>query len=50
MSGTVDFDDQAADLEISVGGTYDFAFFFAERHTTQSNFRIDTNIEEFIII
>ncbi len=49
LSGTVDFDDQAFDLGIGIGGTYDFDFFFAERHTTESNFRIDTTIEEFII-
>lgn len=50
ISGTVDFDAQAADLGITIGNTYTFDFFFAERHTTQSNFRIETNIEEFIII
>lgn len=42
---TVDLDAQAAALEIEVGKTYDLAVFNAERHTTQSNFRIDTTLE-----
>lgn len=32
------------DLGLTTGETYDFDLFFAERHTTQSNFRIDTSI------
>lgn len=32
------------DLGLTVGETYSFDLFFAERHTTQSNFRIDTSI------
>lgn len=32
------------DLSLTVGETYSFHLFFAERHTTQSNFRIDTTI------
>ena len=31
-------------LGLTAGSTYDFDLFFAERHTTQSNFRIDTSI------
>ncbi len=31
-------------LGLVIGNTYDFDLFFAERHTTQSNFRIDTSI------
>lgn len=31
-------------LGLTVGQTYDLDFFFAERHTTQSNFTITTNI------
>lgn len=31
-------------LSLSLGTTYDFDLFFAERHTSQSNFRIDTSI------
>jgi fibro-slime domain-containing protein len=41
---TVDLDAQAAALEISTGNIYDLAVFNAERHTTQSNFRIDTTM------
>jgi fibro-slime domain-containing protein len=50
LSGTVDFDAMASELEIETGNTYSLDFFFAERHTVQSNFRIDTTIEEFDII
>jgi fibro-slime domain-containing protein len=41
---TVDLDAMAAELGISVGKTYPLDFFFAERHTSESNFRIDTTI------
>lgn len=37
-------DDQADALGISKGNTYDLAVFNAERHTTRSNFRIDTTM------
>jgi fibro-slime domain-containing protein len=45
--GTVDFDAQAVDLGITVGFTYDFDVFHAERHTVESNFRIETSIDCF---
>lgn len=38
-------DDLAGELGISPGGTYQLDFFFAERHTSESNFRIETTIE-----
>ena len=41
---TVNLDEQAEALEISTGNIYDLAVFNAERHTTQSNFRIDTTM------
>ncbi len=41
---TINFDAQAAALGISVGGNYSFDVFHAERHTTESNFRIETSI------
>jgi fibro-slime domain-containing protein len=41
---TVNLDAQAATLGISTGNSYDLAVFNAERHTTQSNFRIDTTL------
>jgi len=31
-------------LGLTLGNNYDFDLFFAERHTTESNFRIDTSI------
>jgi fibro-slime domain-containing protein len=40
MSQSVNLDS----LGLAQGVTYDFDLFFAERHTTQSNFRIDTSI------
>lgn len=43
-SQTVDLDAMAAELGITVGKTYPLDFFFAERHTSESNFRIDTTI------
>lgn len=46
-SATVDLDARAAELGISIGGTYALDFFFAERHTSESNFRIDTTINCF---
>lgn len=39
-TGTVSLDD----LDLTTGSTYDFDLFFAERHTSGSNFRIDTSI------
>ncbi len=39
--GSVDLDD----LGLTVGNVYTFDLFFAERHTTQSHFRIDTSID-----
>jgi fibro-slime domain-containing protein len=44
QSQTIDLDQQAGALGIQVGETYSLDFFFAERHTSQSNFRIDTSI------
>lgn len=49
LSGTVDLDAQSAALGISPGQTYRMDIFHAERHTDQSNFRIDTSIECFIV-
>jgi len=45
--GTIDFDAQAAALNIAIGGTYSMDVFHAERHTRASNFRITTNISCF---
>jgi fibro-slime domain-containing protein len=43
-AGTIDFDAQAGELGIVQGGAYSMDIFHAERHTTASNFRIQTNI------
>jgi len=40
LSGGVDL----STLGLTAGNTYDFDFFFAERHTTQSNMEIETSI------
>jgi len=45
LEETIDFDASAARLGIEVGGTYPMDIFHAERHTTQSNFRIETTID-----
>jgi fibro-slime domain-containing protein len=45
ISGTVDLDAQASTLGIAIGNTYPMDIFHAERHTTESNFRIETTIE-----
>jgi fibro-slime domain-containing protein len=46
---TIDFDAQAATLGLTIGETYDFSIFHAERHTSGSNFHIETTIECFVI-
>lgn len=50
LSGTIDFDAQASELGITPGNVYSFHVFQAERHTVQSNFRIETSIECFILM
>jgi fibro-slime domain-containing protein len=40
LPGSVDLDT----LGLTAGNNYSFDLFFAERHTTQSNFRIDTSL------
>ena len=49
-SATIDFNAQAAELGISPGHEYAIDFFHAERHVTESNFRIETTISCFGII
>jgi fibro-slime domain-containing protein len=48
-SATVDFDASAVTLGLTVGGNYELDVFHAERHTTQSTFRMVTTIDCFII-
>ena len=47
-SESIDLDMQSAALAITKGNSYTMDIFHAERHTTQSNFRIDTTIACFI--
>ncbi len=44
LEGTIDFDAQKENLAISRGGQYTMDIFQAERHTSDSNFRVQTNI------
>ncbi|MFO7561167.1 MAG: fibro-slime domain-containing protein [Enhygromyxa sp.] len=48
LEGSIDMDVMADFLGIELGGTYNLDFFFAERHTTQSNFKITTTITCFV--
>ena len=45
VSGTIDMDASASTLGLSRGQTYDLELFQAERHTFDSDFRIDTNFD-----
>jgi fibro-slime domain-containing protein len=45
--GTIDFDAMASSLGIIPGETYPMDIFHAERHTSESNFRFETNISCF---
>ena len=48
FEGSIDFDAQAKALGIVVGKTYAMDIFHAERRTSASNFRIQTNIDCFV--
>jgi len=48
--GSINFDQRAAELGISVGNTYAIDFFQAERHVTGSSFKITTSIACFVIL
>ena len=48
-TATIDFDAQAVALGITVGSVYQLDVFHAERHTVESNFRMTTTIDCFII-
>jgi len=47
LLGVIDFDAQAGLLGITAGSSYPMDIFHAERQTTESNFRIETNIKCF---
>ncbi|HYO97284.1 MAG TPA: fibro-slime domain-containing protein [Polyangiaceae bacterium] len=44
-SAELNLDEEAARLGITPGGIYALDLFHAERHTSQSNFRVETNME-----
>lgn len=44
LNGQVDLDAQAAALQIVRGNKYALDFFHAERHTSESNFLVETNL------
>jgi fibro-slime domain-containing protein len=44
-TGIVNFDQQAAALGLTVGQTYNMDIFHAERHVTESHFRMETKFE-----
>jgi fibro-slime domain-containing protein len=44
LDATIDFDAQADDLGIEPGKTYNMDIFHAERHTSDSNYRVETSI------
>jgi fibro-slime domain-containing protein len=48
LEATVDFDARADELGLSPGHDYPLDFFFAERHTEESNFHIETTIACFL--
>lgn len=45
LQGTLDFDALASKLNITVGTKYALDIFHAERHTVESNFRVETTID-----
>jgi fibro-slime domain-containing protein len=47
ITAILDFDAQKQQLGIAPGNTYNMDIFHAERHTDESNFRIETNINCF---
>lgn len=48
LTRTIDMDAVADDFGLEIGESYTLDFFFAERHSTLSNFRIETSIECFV--
>ncbi len=45
QSDSIDLDARAAELGITPGNTYPLDFFHAERHTNESNFKIQSSLE-----
>jgi fibro-slime domain-containing protein len=47
--GAIDFDAKAGQLGISTGNVYTLDVFHAERHTSASNFRVETSIDCLVV-
>lgn len=47
LTRTIDMDAVADEFGLEIGNNYSLDFFFAERHSTLSNFRIETSIQCF---
>ena len=45
QEASVNLDDIASSIGVNPGGTYTLKLFFAERHTSESNFRIETTLQ-----
>jgi len=45
QSAGINLDDEAANLGLEPGENYELVLFFAERHTSESNFRIETTLQ-----
>jgi len=45
QSKSINVDDLAEDLGLEAGRSYELKLFFAERHTSESNFRIETTLQ-----
>jgi fibro-slime domain-containing protein len=50
LEATVDMDAEASRIGLVIGETYPMDIFHAERHTSESNFRIETNIKCFTVV
>jgi fibro-slime domain-containing protein len=50
LEATVDMDAEAARIGLVIGETYPMDIFHAERHTSESNYRIETNIKCFTVV
>jgi fibro-slime domain-containing protein len=48
LTKTIDLDKLADELGLKIGGTYSLDLFGAERHVTESHYRIDTTINCFV--
>jgi len=48
-TASIDFDASAQTLGLAVGSTYHLDVFHAERHTTESHFRMSTTIDCLVI-